>query len=226
MRVLIVEDNQAFAALVAARLEQSGIDSDQTSSVAQAERAISSVEYAAIILDLGLPDRDGLGLLRELRLRGDATPVLVMTARNNLEDRVRGLHEGADDYLAKPFSIDELIARLQALLRRPGRLLGQVMSAGNVSLDIDHRQVSVGDKVQTFRLRETLVLEILMRHKGSVVPRRTFEDQLFGLTGDQDSNTVDVYIHRLRKQLADAGASVSIHTIRGVGYMMTEDRGA
>ena len=226
MRVLIVEDNQAFAALVAARLEQSGIDSDQTSSVAQAERAISSVEYAAIILDLGLPDRDGLGLLRELRLRGDATPVLVMTARNNVEDRVRGLHEGADDYLAKPFSIDELIARLQALLRRPGRLLGQVMSAGNVSLDIDHRQVSVGDKVQTFRLRETLVLEILMRHKGSVVPRRTFEDQLFGLTGDQDSNTVDVYIHRLRKQLADAGASVSIHTIRGVGYMMTEDRGA
>jgi DNA-binding response OmpR family regulator len=226
MRVLIVEDNKAFAGLVAARLEQSGIESDQTGSVEQAERAIASVDYAAIILDLGLPDRDGLGLLRDLRLRGDATPVLLMTARNSLEDRVRGLREGADDYLAKPFSIDELIARLRALMRRPGKLLGQVLSAGNVTLDIEHHQVNVDDKVQAFRLRETVVLEILMRHKSNVVPRRYFEDQLFGLEGEQDSNTVDVYVHRLRKQLTDAGATVTIHTIRGVGYMMAEDKGS
>jgi DNA-binding response OmpR family regulator len=226
MRVLIVEDNKAFASLVAARLEQSGIESDQIETVEQAERAISSVDYAAIILDLGLPDRDGLGLLRDLRQRGDSTPVLIMTARNSLEDRVRGLREGADDYLAKPFSVDELVARLRALMRRPGKLLGQVMSAGNVSLDVEHHQVNVGDKVQPFRLRETVVLEILMRHKGSVVPRRYFEDQLFGMSGEQDSNTVDVYVHRLRKQLADVGATVTIHTIRGVGYMMSIDKEA
>jgi DNA-binding response OmpR family regulator len=225
MRVLIVEDNTAFAGLVAGRLQQSGIESDQTDSFEKAERAIATVDYAAIILDLGLPDRDGLGLLRDLRSRGDSTPVLITTARNGLEDRVRGLREGADDYLAKPFSVDELLARLQALLRRPGKLLSQVMSAGNVTLDIEHHQVNVGDKVQAFRLRETVVLEILMRHRGSVVPRRYFEDQLFGMSGEQDSNTVDVYVHRLRKQLDDAGATVKIHTIRGVGYMLADDKG-
>lgn len=220
MRVLIVEDNNAFAQLVAERMAQSGFDSDKALSVKQAEEAIESVDYAAIVLDLGLPDSDGLTLLRNLRNRGDATPVLITTARNSLEDRVRGLREGADDYLAKPFSIDELIARLHALLRRPGTLLGHVLKAGNISLDSDSHQVNVGDRVQPMRLRETVVLELLMRHKGNVVPRRYFEDQLFGIAGEQESNTVDVYIHRLRKQLDDAGATVQIHTIRGVGYML------
>jgi two-component system response regulator TctD len=220
MRVLIVEDNGAFAQLIAERIAKSGFDSDKVGSVAQAEHAIKSVDYAAIVLDLGLPDSDGLTLLRQLRQRGDSTPVLITTARNNLEDRVRGLREGADDYLAKPFSIDELIARLQALLRRPGTLIGYTLNAGNVSLDSDNRQLNVGGRVLPMRLREMLVLEILMRHRGSVVPRRYFEDQLFGVAGEQDSNTVDVYIHRVRRQLLDAGASVQIHTIRGVGYML------
>jgi two-component system response regulator TctD len=220
MRVLIVEDNSAFAQLVAERMARSGFESDTAVSVAQAEEAIKAVDYAAIILDLGLPDSDGLALLRQLRQKGDATPVLITTARNSLEDRVRGLREGADDYLAKPFSIDELIARLHALLRRPGALIGHTMSAGNVDLDSDHRQVSIGGRILPMRLREILVLEILMRHSGNVVPRRYFEDQLFGIAGEQDSNTVDVYIHRLRRQMIDAGATVQIHTIRGVGYML------
>jgi DNA-binding response OmpR family regulator len=224
MRVLIVEDNTAFAHLVAERLARSGFDSDQMGTVKEAERAISTVDYAAIVLDLGLPDDDGLALLRRLRSRGDATPVLITTARHGLEDRVRGLREGADDYLAKPFSIDELVARLHALLRRPGKLLGHVLTTGNVSLDGDSRQVNVGERVLPMRRRETIVLEILMRHKGNVVPRRYIEDQLFGLEGEQDSNTVDVYIHRLRKQLDDAGATVKVHTIRGVGYMLFEDK--
>lgn len=220
MRVLIVEDNSAFAQLIAERMAKSGFDSDKAGSVAQAEAAIKSVDYAAIVLDLGLPDTDGLVLLRQLRQRGDSTPVLITTARNSLEDRVRGLREGADDYLAKPFSIDELIARLHALLRRPGTLIGHTLNAGNVSLDSDNRQLNVSGRVLPMRLREMLVLEILMRHTGSVVPRRYFEDQLFGIAGEQDSNTVDVYIHRVRRQLLDANASVQIHTIRGVGYML------
>jgi DNA-binding response OmpR family regulator len=223
MRVLIVEDNVTYAGLVAARLAQSGFDSDQASSVREAKHAISQMEYAAILLDLGLPDQDGATLLHDLRSQGDSTPVLIVTARNSLRDRIKGLREGADDYLAKPFSMDELIARLHALLRRPSNLLGQVLSAGNVSLDVESRQLMVNGQVQLFRLREMTVLELLMRHKGSAVARRIFENQLFGISGEQDSNTVDVYIHRLRTQLADAGASVKIHTIRGVGYMMSDD---
>ncbi|MBV8393325.1 MAG: response regulator transcription factor [Alphaproteobacteria bacterium] len=223
MRVLIVEDNRAFAELVARRLADSGFDSDRAISVEQAEEAIKAVDYAAVVLDLGLPDKDGLELLRGLRSRNDSTPVLITTARNGLDDRVRGLREGADDYLAKPFSVDELVARLHALMRRPGKLLGHVLNAGNVSLDSDNHQVNVGPRVLPMRLRETVVLEILMRHKANVVPRRYFEDQLFGIEGEQDSNTVDVYIHRLRKQLEEAGATVRVHTIRGVGYMLFDD---
>ena len=148
MRVLIIEDNVSFARLVTERLAQSGFDSDQMSTVAEAEQAIEAVDYAAIVLDLGLPDKDGLTLLRELRLRGNATPVLITSARNGLEDRVKGLRDGADDYLAKPFSIDELAARLHALLRRPGRLLGNVLTAGNVALHSANHQVNVGDRIQ------------------------------------------------------------------------------
>jgi DNA-binding response OmpR family regulator len=226
MRVLIVEDNNEFSELIAKRLGQSGFDSDQTGTVEQAEQAIKTVGYAAIVLDLGLRGNDGLVLLRNLRSRNDATPVVITTARNGLEDRIKGLREGADDYLVKPFSVDELIARLHAVLRRPGTLLRHVLTIGNVSLDSENHQVNVGENVLPMRLRETIVLEILMRYKSSVVPRRFMEDQLFGLGGEQDSNTVDVYIHRLRKQLGEAGATAKVHTIRGVGYMLIEEKDA
>jgi DNA-binding response OmpR family regulator len=225
MRVLIVEDNVSFAGLVAERLAQSGFESDQSDTAEQASRAIEAIDYAAIVLDIGLPDASGLTLLREMRSRGDATPVLITTARNGLEDRVKGLREGADDYLAKPFSIDELAARLHALVRRPGKLLGDVLTAGNVTLDSTNHQVNIGARILPMRLRETIVLELLMRHKTNVVPRRFFEDQLFGIEGEQDANTIDVYIHRLRKQLIDAGSTAKIHTIRGVGYMLVDDKG-
>ena len=221
MRVLIVEDNHSLASLIAKRLEQSGIGSDQSVSVSEAQQALTSLSYAAVILDLGLPDGDGLQLLRDMRKVGDSTPILITTARHGLEDRVRGLREGADDYLPKPFSVEELVARLQALLRRPGKFVGQVLRAGNVFLDTQLRQVNVGDHVVPTRLRETLILELLMRQVGSVVKRTHLEDQLFGLDGQPDSNTVDVYIHRLRRQLTDADADVAIHTIRGVGYMLS-----
>lgn len=221
MRVLIVEDNQSLASLIAKRLEQAGIESDQAMSSTQGEQALNSLHYEAVILDLGLPDGDGLQLLREMRKAGDSTPVLITTARHGLEDRVRGLREGADDYLPKPFSVEELLARLQALLRRPKSFVGDVLRAGNVELDTQHRQVSVAGKVLPTRLREAFILELLMRKVGSVVKRSHLEDQLFGLDSQADSNTVDVYIHRLRRQLLDAGADATIHTIRGVGYMLS-----
>ena len=181
------------------------------------------MKYAAIVLDLGLPDEDGLNLLRDMRRKHDTTPVLALTARDGVSDRVIGLREGADDYLPKPFAMEELVARLQALLRRPGNLLGRV-HLRQVSLDTEGRQVFVGGAARAFPARETAVLEILLRRGGNVAPKRLFEDQLFGLSGDVGSNAVEVYVHRLRKMLGDAGAGVKIHTVRGVGYLMAEEK--
>jgi DNA-binding response OmpR family regulator len=226
MRVLLVEDNSELVALLRKGLGQAGLAADTVGTVADALHVLSTIRYVAIVLDLGLPDEDGLILLRDLRRRGDSTPVLVLTARDGVDDRVTGLREGADDYLPKPFAMEELVARLQALLRRPGNLLGKQISFGNVALDTEGRQVFVAGVSRTFPARETAVLEILLRRGGNVAPKRLFEDHLFGLSGDVGSNAVEVYVHRLRKLLADAGAAVKIHTVRGVGYLMAEDKAA
>jgi DNA-binding response OmpR family regulator len=227
MRILIVEDNAPFAGLVAESLARSGLDSDRAGSVQEAKGAIANMDYAAVLLDLGLPDGDGVTLLQELRSHGNPTPVLIMTARNNLKDCIGRLREGADDYLAKPFAMEELVARVGALLRRPGNLLGLILSVGNVSLDVANRQLTIDEHIQlSFRTREMTLLELLMRHKGRVVTRRVFEDQLFGIAGEQESNAVDVYMHRLRSQLGDAGANVKIHTIRGIGFILSETASA
>jgi two-component system response regulator TctD len=226
MRVLLVEDSEELVALLKKGLAQGGFLADAVGTAADADHALSAMRYAAVVLDRGLPDADGLSLLRDLRRRGDATPVLVLTARDGVSDRVTGLREGADDYLAKPFAMEELIARLQALLRRSDNLLGRQLTFGNVALDTEGRQVSVGGVVRPFPARETAVLEILLRRSGNVAPKRLFEDHLFGLSGDVGSNAVEVYVHRLRKMLADAGATVKVHTVRGVGYLLSEDKSA
>ena len=224
MRVLLVEDNVELVSLLKRGLAQSGFDTDSVGTAADAAHVLSTMRYAAIVLDLGLPDDDGLTVLREIRRRGDSTPVLVLTARDGVSDRVTGLREGADDYMAKPFAMEELIARLHALLRRPGNLLGKRLSCGNVELDTEGRQVLVNGALRAFPARETAVLEILLRRSGNVAPKRLFEDHLFGLSGDVGSNAVEVYVHRLRKMLSDAGATVKVHTVRGVGYLMAEDK--
>jgi two-component system response regulator TctD len=225
MRVLLVEDNKELVSLLVKGLAQGGLSADSVGTVGDALHVLSTMKYAAVVLDLGLPDDDGLALLRDMRRKSDATPVLVLTARDGVTDRVTGLREGADDYLPKPFAMEELVARLQALLRRPGNLLGRQLTFGNVSLDTEGRQVMVGGSPRPFPARETAVLEILLRRGGNVAPKRLFEDQLFGLAGDIGSNAVEVYVHRLRKMLSDAGATVKIHTVRGVGYLMAEDKG-
>jgi DNA-binding response OmpR family regulator len=176
-----------------------------------------------LILDLGLPDGDGLALLRELRHRRDPIPVLVLTARGGLQDRVSGLRSGADDYLVKPFALEELVARLEAQLRRPGQQLGNSLHVANLGFDFRNRQAFVDDQPQVLSSRETAVLELLMRSKGRVVSKKQVEDHIFGLSGEVASNAVEVYVHRLRKQLSDKGARVKIHTIRGVGYLIAEE---
>ena len=222
MRLLLVEDNERLAGLVAAGLTKAGFEVDTQNNATDAQAALQSVSYAAMVLDLGLPDRDGIHLLRELRQSGDALPVLILTARGGLEDRVRGLNSGADDYLVKPFAQEELVARLRALLRRPGGLLGDALVVGALRLDTVSREVTANGKHLSLSPREVAVLEILMRRAGRAVPKKLVEDHLFGLSGDGSSNAIEVYVHRLRKQLADAQAGVAVHTMRGVGYLMTQ----
>jgi len=181
---------------------------------------LASAHYAAIILDLGLPDGDGLRLLNRLRARKNPVPLIILTARSDLGDRVSGLDAGADDYLIKPFEFDELFARLTAVLRRQGSFQGNQLSFGNLQFDITTRELLVEGTVLALSVRETELVELLLRRDGRVVPKRLAEDQLFGMNDTLGSNAVEVYVHRLRQKLEQAGATTRIDTIRGVGYLM------
>lgn len=189
----------------------------------EADAAISTTKYDAIVLDLGLPDGDGIDLLKSWRDRGETVPVLILTARDTLTDRVSGLDSGGDDYLAKPFAMEELLARLRALLRRPGAALGVVLTAGNISFDATSREVRIAEKLIPIPRREMAVLEQLMRRMGNVVPKGLLADSVYSFDDDVTSNSLEVGISRLRKRLTKVGATVSIHTLRGVGYLMTEN---
>jgi len=224
MRLLVIEDNVVLSELLAKGLGTAGYETDLLGTAGEANAALITTSYAAVILDLGLPDGDGLSILKELRHRKDPTPVLVLTARGGLQDRVSGLRSGADDYLVKPFALEELVARLEALLRRPGQQLGSSLQIANLGFDLRSRQASIDYQPQVLSSRETAVLELLMRSKGRVVSKKQVEDHIFGLSGEVASNAVEVYVHRLRKQLFDKGAKVQIHTIRGVGYLIAEEK--
>jgi DNA-binding response OmpR family regulator len=223
MRLLLVEDNERFAALLKQGLAAAGFTVDVLTTAGDATAALQTGPCDIVVLDLGLPDGDGLDVLAEMRRRGDATPVLILTARGSLNDRVTGLQRGADDYLVKPFALEELIARLQALLRRPGNLLGLALKLGNLTLDTVARQVFVDERPIFFSPREIAVLEHLLRRSGRVVAKTLLETGLYGLSQEIGSNAVEVYVHRLRRHLAEIGASVQVHTVRGVGYMIAED---
>jgi DNA-binding response OmpR family regulator len=157
-----------------------------------------------------------------LRTQGNQTPVLVLTARDAIEERVCGLDSGADDYLVKPFAMTELVARTKALLRRPGGALGLTLKAGNISFDTVERDVKIEGVSLILPRRESAILEHLMRRLGRVVPKAIFEEKLYGLDDEHGSNTIPVHVHHLRRKLQDAGASAEIHTVRGVGYLLTE----
>lgn len=221
MRLLVVEDNRRLAALMAKGCGKAGFSVDICGDLGSARAALDTVRYDAVILDLSLPDGDGLELLATLRGAGNDLPVLVLTARDRLEDRVAGLDTGADDYLLKPFAMEELVARLRALLRRPGKALGRQLTAGNVAFDTVAREVSVAGAPATFSRRETDLLEILLRRQGRVVPKEAIEENLYAFGDEVSSNSIEVAVHRLRKRMADAGANIEIHTLRGIGYLLS-----
>ena len=222
MRLLVVEDEARIAEIVRAALLRGGFAVDTVRLSADAREALASNPYDAAILDLGLPDGDGLRLLKELRANRNAVPVLVLTARDAVEHRVAGLDAGADDYLVKPFAMAELIARTKALLRRPGGALGTTLRAGNVAFDTIGRDVHIGETALTLPRREAAILEHLMRRLGRVVPKALLEEKLYGLDDELESNAIPVHVHHLRRKLGDGGASVEIHTVRGVGYLLVD----
>jgi DNA-binding response OmpR family regulator len=221
MRVLIIEDNRRLAALVAKGCEAAGFAVDICHDLDGGRSALATARYDLAILDLGLPDGDGLGLLALLRRQGSELPVIVLTARDALEARVEGLNAGADDYLLKPFAMEELVARIRALLRRPGQALGRKLTAGNIEFDTVAREVAVGGVATVFSRRETDLLEILLRRQGRVVPKDAIEEGLYAFGDDVSSNTIEVAIHRLRKRLDEAGADIRVHTLRGIGYVLS-----
>lgn len=222
MRLLIVEDEPRIAELLEGALTKAGFTVDKASSCADAREALSLNPYDIAILDLGLPDGDGMCLLDEVRSAGSQIPILVLTARDAIEDRVGGLDTGADDYLVKPFAMAELIARAKALLRRPGGALGTTLSAGNLVFDSVGRDVQIGGRPLALPRREAAIVEHLLRRLDRVVPKSVLEEKLYGFEDELDSNAIPVHIHHLRRRLAGAQATVEIHTVRGIGYMLTE----
>jgi len=222
MRILLVEDNARLAEFVAKGLTSGGFSVDSCLTRDDAEAAVRTTRYDTVILDLGLPDGDGMDLLADLRARKNSVPVLVLTARDGLGDRVQALNGGADDYVLKPFEMEELVARIRALLRRPGAALGIVLSAGNLTLDTAYRQVSVSGAPMRMPRRELDALEILMRRMGRVVPKDVMEEHIYGFDDRASANAVEVAVHRLRRRLSKVDAEVRIDTLRGVGYLLTE----
>lgn len=222
MRLLVIEDEIELAALIRAALEQAGFAADHAATADAAASYLDAASYDAAILDLGLPDSDGFSLLRQLRRQNTSLPVLILTARDSPEDRVTGLDSGADDYLVKPFHMPELVARIRAVLRRPNAALGIHLTLGNLVLDTASRQSFVAGARIHLTLRETTMLELLLREQGKVVSREALENRLYNFDSELGSNALEVLTHRLRRHLQDFRANITIHTVRGVGYLIAE----
>jgi DNA-binding response OmpR family regulator len=218
MKILLVEDDPTLGEAVMLAIRQAGFAVDWTQDGVQAENALSGYVYDAMLLDLGLPRREGLEVLRRLRKRGATLPVMILTARDTVEDRVRGLDAGADDYLLKPFALDELLARLRALLRRAHGAADAQNRIGRLSFDSVKRQARVDDIPLVLSAREMEVLEILLNHAGHVTAKEAIADRLTGWDEGVGDNAVEVYIHRLRRKLA--GSGVLVRTLRGLGYLL------
>jgi DNA-binding response OmpR family regulator len=223
MRILLVEDHQRLAKSINTGLARFGFGVDAFSTVVDGMNAFRAMSYDAIILDLGLPDGDGLDVLREIRQVNSGAPILILTARDSIEDRVLGLDTGADDYIIKPFAMAELAARLRALLRRPSHSIDTVLAIGNVRLDVNSRQVTVNGSTLRFSARETDVLEVLMRREGLVISKGSLEDGLYGLHRNVSPNSIEALISRLRRRLKTTNATCVIHTLHGIGYLLKED---
>lgn len=222
VRILIVEDDPAISGFLVRGLREEHYLVDLVEDGLAAERSLADVEYDAVILDVQLPGRSGVEVCRRLRQDGRTVPVLMLTARDAIADRVTGLDAGADDYLVKPFAFDELLARVRALVRRGGiRLPGNVLQCGPIALDTEAHVASVAGRNVALSATEYRLLDHLLRHAGTVVSRDQLAERVWGSDVDLSSNVTDVYVGYLRRKLKAAGLDVPmIHTIRGLGYIL------
>jgi DNA-binding response OmpR family regulator len=222
MRLLVVEDDTALATGVRKGLLDAGFAVDVASQLADADRLQRVNGYNLIVLDLGLPDGDGGVFLAQLRARGIATPVLILTARGTLADRVDGLNTGADDYLQKPFAFQELVARIHALLRRPSATVPPVLRVGHLECDPGRADVRCRGRTIELTTKERALLAYLLRHRGQLVTRSMLLDHCWDDSYDGLSNLVDVHVGRLRRKLERAGAGCVIRTVRGAGFVLEQ----
>lgn len=221
MRILVVEDERSLAGFIEQTLKQHGFAASVAGTLKEA-RELLAQPFDAVICDRRLPDGDGLDLVKELRAAGNNVPLLMLTALGLPKERVLGLDAGADDYLPKPFSLFELLARVKALLRRSGGPAGLLLEAGNVQLDTLHDTVQVGGKAAQLGKREVVLLRHLLQRAGQVVGKDVLEQALYGDTDERSRTALEVAIHRLRKLLTQAGSDVNVVTVRGIGYLLDE----
>ena len=214
MRILLAEDDQLLGDGIRSGLGLEGDTVDWVSDGVAADQALSTDEFDLLVLDLGLPRKDGLEVLRSLRRRGDLTPVLILTARDKVADRVAGLDAGADDYLTKPFDLDELLARVRALTRRHTGRAAPLLQHGELALDPATHKVSLAGAPVDLAPREYALLRLLLEQRGKVLSRTRLVEALYGWDGELESNAIEVHVHHLRRKLGNE----LIRTVRGIGY--------
>ncbi|MDE2364287.1 MAG: response regulator [Hyphomicrobiales bacterium] len=218
MRILLIEDDRMLGEALVAALSGEGMTVDWVRDGAQAEAALRDIGYSIVLLDLGLPDADGLDLLTAARRRGSETPVLVVTARDGLDDRVAGLDLGADDYLVKPFEMRELLARMRALIRRRAGSAVSSLTTGSTELNVETHELAHGDASAVLPAREFAVMHALMERPGRILSRAQIEERIYGWGEEVESNAVDVLIHSIRRKL---GKDVILN-VRGAGWMVAK----
>ena len=223
MRLLLIEDEKEMADALTATLGRQGIVIDHTMWLGDAMELTRQHVYDAILLDRRLPDGEGLAFIPQLRHAGIDTPIILLTALNEPEDRIAGLDGGADDYLGKPFLVGELLARVRAVLRRPANLAPAEITAGRIVIDPLHLSVTINSVPFDLPRRELAVLVALAKRKGKSVLRSTLEAAVYNYEEEIQSNALDAHISRLRKRLFDASAGVGVHNIRGIGYLLKEE---
>jgi two-component system, OmpR family, response regulator QseB len=219
MRVLLVEDDSMIGESVRKGLRQDGFTVDWVRDGAAADAALASHRYDAVLLDLGLPRKSGVDVLKSIRRGGSDVPVLITTARDAVSDRVAGLDNGADDYIVKPFDLDELAARIRAVARRRAGRADPLIRVGDVTLDPGSHRVKLRDKDVALSARELALLEALLDRRGAILSRAQLEERIYGWGEEVESNAVEVYVHALRRKL---GADF-VKTVRGVGYTIPAD---
>ncbi len=219
-KILVVEDERKIASFIKRGLVEAEYEVDVASNGTDALKMVQEEEkgYTLILLDLMLPDMDGFDICAKIRADGEQTPILILTARNSTEDKIKGLNIGADDYLTKPFAIGELVARIKALLRRGPSAVDGILKIGNLTLNTKTYEVYRGDKSIELSQKEFAILEYMMRNEGIVLTRTMIEDHAWDYEFDSFSNVVDVYIRLLRKKIDDGHKNKIIRTVRGVGY--------